>query len=563
MATATLTSQLTDVALDPGAPSATLGTGNTNLSELVVQLQGANCGASGQSGAVGPTAPTAITEFRGHYHTLTAFARAGVHLHIWLRDIYPVRNKNLGGVSVYLFGTSEAIYYSSGLDKGYTGGWLHAILNLDPTTRPAASLGTAPSTDITRVGICDNLSATKAEAFLQNCYTDVIRKGTAGQGVTFTGGTTGDRMLFATCVVADTASYGLLRNVGGAVFIEGCITFGVAAGTTYLQDNLKTLTFTGFEVANGTSGGTVVPAVASDYYRIVLADGTTGITDIRLTDIVWNGFSRLIPFSFSAAALATGDAYVSLRSTYLFASTITLNTFCTSTNDSFVECVTIIPAGITLTNPTFSNCDAVTLTAAGDAISNGTINKHNTIAGNPFITTNDLAKIANTAFDNTAGVGHAILINTIGTYTFTGNTFTGYGADASTSAAIYNNSGGLVTINVGGGGGTPTIRNGAGASTTINATTTVTFAKLKDNSEVRVYRTDTGVEIAGIENVTAGTVDNRTFAWSAAVGLSVFYVIHNFLSGVKMYASIRVEGYIVPSAATTIDIQQVVDRNVV
>lgn len=495
------------------------------------------------------------------YNTFTAFTRTGMHLHIWIRDLYPVRNKNLGGLSVYLFGTSEAIYYVDGLDKGAIGAWTHAILNLDATTRPAASLGTAPSTDITRVGYVGNISATLGETFTHNAYYCAIRRGTAGQGITFTGGTSGDRLTIFNCIAADVTSYGLLRNVNGEAFVEGCITFGAAAATTYLQDNLKTVTFKGFEVANGTSGGTTVPAVASDYYRIVLADGTTGITDIRLTDIVWNGFSRAIPFSFNASALATGDAYVSLRSTYLFGSTITLNALCTSTNDSFVECVTIVPGGITLTNPTFSNCDAITLTATNDALSGGTINKHNTAVNVAFILTNSLAKISNTTFDNTAGAGHAIEINTIGTYTFTGNTFTGYGADESSSAAIYNNSGGLVTINVGGGGGTPTIRNGTGASTTVNATTTVTFAKIKDNTECRVYNKATGVEIAGIENATAGTTDNRTFAWSAAVGLEVSYMLHNFSDTGPDYQNVTVISYIVPASATTIDIAQAVDRN--
>lgn len=566
MATATLTSQLTDVLIDPGVPTL-LGTGNSANSETVIHLQGTSAAAIGHAGAVGPTAPTAISQYRGMYNTVTAFTRTAMHLHLWVRDLYPIRNKNVGGVSAYIFGTSEAIYYSTGLDKGYVGGWYHLVLNLDPGDRPAASLGTAPSTDITRIGYCGNISATKLEAFLENCYYDAVRRGGDGSGVTFTGGTSGDRLTIANCVTADTARYGMLQNVGGALFIEGPITFGSATATTYLQDNLKTITFTGFEVANGASGGTTVPAVAVDYYGLVLADGTTGITDIRLTDVVFNGFSRAIPFTFTNN-IGAGDAFVSLRTSWIFGRNLQINTATagatvSSTNDVFVECVGAInPLGIALTNASFSNCDAVTLTTAGAAITGGTVNKHNTAVNVAFITTNDPSKVSNTAFDNTGGVGHAMRATAIGTFAFNGNTSTGYGADASSSAFFFNDSFGLITLNVGGGGSTPTVRNGTGASTVINATITVTFAKMKDNSEVRVYRTDTGAEIAGIENVTAGTTDSRTFAWSAAVGLSVFYVIHNFLSGVKMYTSIRVEGYIVPATATTIDIQQVVDRNV-
>ena len=37
------------------------------------------------------------------------------------------------------------------------------------------------------------------------------------------------------------------------------------------------------------------------------------------------------------------------------------------------------------------------------------------------------------------------------------------GADGTTDAAIYNNSGGAITLNISGGGDTPTVRNGASA----------------------------------------------------------------------------------------------------
>jgi len=467
MATATLTSQLTDVSLDPGSPT-NIGTANAQASETAIQLQGANCAATGHSGSVGPTAPSAINEFRGCYTTVTSFTRTDMHVHVWMRDLYPIRNVNVGGVSAYIFGTSEAIYYATGLDRGYAGGWFHFVLNLDPTDRPAASLGTAPSANITRVGYCGNISVSKGEDFLQNCYFDAIRRGTGGQGITLYGGTSGDRLTFGNCATADTAYYGLFRNVGGAFFIEGPITWGTAAQTTYLQESLQTLNFANLTVNNGTGGNTIVPSVASDYYRIILADGTTGVTNIDFTDVTFKGVSRAVPFRFTAN-LGTGDAYTSLRTAYVFGEVITLNTLCTSSGDSFIECQTIIPGGITLSSPSFSNCDAVTLTATNDAITSGIVSLHNTATGVAFITTNDLAKISDTAFDNTGGAGHAIELTAAGTYTFTGNTFTGYGADASNNAAIYNNSGGAVTINIAGGGGTPTYRNGAGASTTIVA----------------------------------------------------------------------------------------------
>jgi hypothetical protein len=66
--------------------------------------------------------------------------------------------------------------------------------------------------------------------------------------------------------------------------------------------------------------------------------------------------------------------------------------------------------------------------------------------------------------------GHGIELgpNTPGTIDFNDINFNGYGADGSVDAALYNNSGKAITINVNG-GTTPTVRNGTGASTTIVA----------------------------------------------------------------------------------------------
>jgi hypothetical protein len=129
-------------------------------------------------------------------------------------------------------------------------------------------------------------------------------------------------------------------------------------------------------------------------------------------------------------------------------------------------------------------------------------------------------------------------------------------------AAVFNDSAGSITLSVAGGGDSPSVRNGTGASTTVSNDKSVTFTGLKDNSEVRVYNASTGAEIAGIEDATAGSPDDRTFQWSAAAGLSVNYVIHNFESGVTVYQSIRVNGFSVPSVDTLLPVQQVIDRNV-
>ena len=98
--------------------------------------------------------------------------------------------------------------------------------------------------------------------------------------------------------------------------------------------------------------------------------------------------------------------------------------------------------------------------------------------------------------------GHAIKIVTPGTYTFTGLTFDGFGADGTNTAAVYNDSGGSVTI-VSDGGTTPTVRNGAGASTALALPDVqLTFTGLKSGTEVQVHQGTT--QIVFEENITDG-----------------------------------------------------------
>ena len=96
----------------------------------------------------------------------------------------------------------------------------------------------------------------------------------------------------------------------------------------------------------------------------------------------------------------------------------------------------------------------------------------------------------------------------------------------------------------------------SGTTWTPPTTTTVTFTGMKDNTEVRVYLTSDDSAVAGIENATAGTTDNRSFAWSALATTNVYYKIFNVA-----YEEIHVKGFIVPGTNTSIGIQQRFDRN--
>lgn len=120
------------------------------------------------------------------------------------------------------------------------------------------------------------------------------------------------------------------------------------------------------------------------------------------------------------------------------------------------------------------------ITDNGAQIRNSTVIVNDQVgADNGVITWTGTTDIESSTFEADSALtdGHAIIITTPGTYTFTNLSFTGFGADGTDTAAVYNNSGGSVTINISG-GDTPTVRNGVGATTTVNAGATLTISGL-------------------------------------------------------------------------------------
>jgi hypothetical protein len=96
-----------------------------------------------------------------------------------------------------------------------------------------------------------------------------------------------------------------------------------------------------------------------------------------------------------------------------------------------------------------------------------------TADGVAFMTTDDLSDVVFCEFTFSDGHGVELTTTLVTPQVSKGNTFTGYGTTTSNDAAIYNNAGGAVVINVTDLGDTPTYRDGTSASTTVNNTVTV------------------------------------------------------------------------------------------
>lgn len=222
---------------------------------------------------------------------------------------------------------------------------------------------------------------------------------------------------------------------------------------------------------------------------------------------------------------------------------------------TFSNCPSIDASGVAITSCVFSKLplgnNSLTLTATS-TLATCTINTTGITAANYWTSVASPAYFSGCTFTGSATSGHAIRITTAGTYTFVGNQFNGYGANASTSAAIFNDSGGLVTLNISGGGSTPTFRNGTAATTVVNNTKTLTLTGIQTLSDIVILTAGTTTELLDL-NENAGT----TYAYSYAYVAATYIDIGIFKAG---YVPFYIRNYLLPNADGSLPIAQVIDR---
>ncbi len=218
------------------------------------------------------------------------------------------------------------------------------------------------------------------------------------------------------------------------------------------------------------------------------------------------------PYFFTINVAATSAATWDFNGLVLVNATTTLRNVTTFNGLSFTSCPSITVSDCALTGCSIGKPPATSgsfIVNSATTVSSSTINVTTLTAGNYWTTTTTPAIFSSCAFTGSATAGHAIRITTPGTYSFSGNTFTSFGATGTTSAAIYNDSGGAVVLNITGGGGTPTYRNGAGASTTVNnaVTLSVTIKNAAgtaiQNARVAIYKSsDNSVILNALTDVS-------------------------------------------------------------
>jgi hypothetical protein len=421
---------------------------------------------------LGATAPYAFESGGGEF---------GFHIIMWFNTKTPINAT-----------TGLQIVVGNGTDRGrwnvqpagfYKGGFITAVID-SARDFDVISAGTwttngnpAQLTAVSEMGG----AFTTLTSLMGNFNNIQLDQFTIGLGVRADAGSGGTPNTFETVRVQDedTSFWGWWSSSNGAFIGKGKLFIGPSTGsaTSVFTDAAFSVIFSDQRVAVG-------------FYEISMRGEGTDVT-WTLANIAAANASNS---RWSITVDSTTNSFLDTNGVWSGADVLTLSANSSLVGTSLINCSSLIQNGGTL--------DSITVLDA------------NTGDGVAFIESDDPELISDSIFEFSDG--HAIEITTTGTYTFSGNTFVGYGSDGTNDAAIFNDSGGLVTLNVVG-GSTPTVRNGTGASTVVNVSVPIEVNGLTEGSRAAIIGsggTEDGVVLlegyANSSGVVAGSFGGTT-----------------------------------------------------
>ena len=397
--------------------------------------------------------------------TSTDLSAAGVHMKLWL---FVTQWASVTQVQVKISdGTNDDDHELPTGQFPALGGFIPVWVDVSRTPEVG---GSANEAAITEVAVLLDIGNVGGNA--QNLIVDENQYGTSGLRWDGASGTFGSFRTFE-----GTNNEGNLVTLNGVDFCYSRLEIGSATATTFTD-----------------SGFTIIfpdqTLVASTFMGLTF-DLQNASTDVTLSNAT-------VQSADPAGATVRPDLIVTGTS-----GTLAL------TNMSFIGLRTAdLTSGVTITGGIY---ELLNLTQNGATITGATI-RPNTASGVALCNDFTVADVNDTTFAQ-AGSGHAIEITTPGTYSFDALFFEGFGGTPGTNAtpssgandaAIYNNSGGAVTINIINGGDTPSVRNAASSTTTVNNTVTVTV-EVVDESGTPIQNARVLLEAAAGGDLAAGT----------------------------------------------------------
>lgn len=447
------------------------------------------------------------------------------HFYIWwnVSTAGKLNTKASGGVRMRFCGATVTDFFEVYLEGNdtYTGGFKMSVVDIErAAASPDNTGGTPPATNAIRyVGIVYDITS-MISGNVDNCFLDAMWRLPAstpgiiveGRNGGSTDWTWGD--IVAAADAGDpTKAWGTAFNRDGVIFINTPIRFGTNDASThgFTDSNAKVQWEDQIVALTGFYTLTVIGGSGAQAFQLGTKSGTGDDATGALGGSIGaaSGGSR---WSFDA-----DDA--NIDACYLYGVIM-----------DHAEDFQLDNANVEVISSAFIDCS--TARVDNSLFLRNRIVDANTADGVAFVTTDDLTDIKFCDFQFSDG--HAIELTTprVATQTSKGNTFSGYGSTGTNDAAVYNNSGGAVTINVTDGGDGPSYRNGTSASTTVNnaVTLTVNVKSPAGNSvsgaRVRIEETDGTLVSDGTTNTSGVFTD--TFDFSTDLDVNVIVRLKGF-----------------------------------
>lgn len=408
------------------------------------------------------------------------------------------RTSPAAGLKIGSASTAYYEYYVFGNDNyPVLGGW--QILAISPNVSGYRN-ATTGSPSLTAADYYSFLADFSATSKSENLIIDAID---VGRGLKLTGGDgadpDGDFDDFITTDEGTSGNrWGYVTTRSGIMYVVGELAIGENTSETAVATVFQDTTGQVLVWENGY--------VESGFHRFRVNLGSA-TTDVDITGA-----------TFDSVGKDNNDADRGYTTTEDSRLDVTVTG--TSGDCKFIQCTFKNLGSMDLTSATtLDTCDAQMedMTMSGAEIFDSVIRTTSaanvaTLTDPTFGTSTDLR---DTEFIQ-EGSGHAIELDTAGTYDFPNLTWTGYGADTSSSAAVFiSATTGAVTINYTG-GNTPTYRRPTGPAPTIQTSVTVTV-NVKDadgnaiqSAAVRV-QTDPGGTLISQGNTNASGVYSFTY----------------------------------------------------
>jgi hypothetical protein len=410
------------------------------------------------------------------------------------------------------------------------GGYLITAIDPNIAAWRESTNGTPVLTTVDWFGVQADfiIGAAKAE----NLALDAIDIGT---GLTITAGDgASDEGTFIDFVTTDQGNtsnrWGVVTGAGDAVRAHGLLTVGTASVTEFLDVN-SIVTFPDGYHSRGLVGVYVGMSNVSSIINIgvlLIGEGTLNGVDANDTRPDFTVVGTSGTFDCSSTMRNFRD--------------VTFTSICDIVNAD-IECHLLVQASANISNTTIKTNSLTSVACLQDPTFGSTTDLHDV----------DFIQV---------GAGHAIEIDTAGSYDFNNLTFTGYGADTTDDAAIdVTETTGTVTINVIG-GDTPTYKT-AGATVVIVAnpvTTTITVqdtaGTVIENARVLVtagatgdFHSDVTVTITSV--TTTATVTQTAHGLSNGDEVLITKAVENEYNGIQTISNVTTNTYDYTITATT------------